>query len=432
MKKTAKLPTILGVIFLMVGLLAGLFLIKKSQIFRIGANTLALPKNVRITNITDKSLTMTWTTEVESLGYVKWGLKENQLNEISSEEDSSKRFIHSVNISGLSKDTNIYFAINSNSIDYYNNKIAWQSKTESFDIKSSNSKIASGTVLINDGSKPAKTIVYLTISNKLLSSQTSDAGSFVIPVSDYIENITDNTIVEVSISDGLNSISQAVIYAKNINPIPTIILNKTYDFRSLQQTGDLEAPKSSLSIPESIEISSRFEITKQETPGSINVSLESINEGEIINTTDPEFFGSAPKDTEIKIQVESELQTESLNVSSSGKWKWSPPNNLEPGEHKVTISWNDATGVLRTLTRSFMVQASEGPAFESTPSATPIKPVVTISPTSTPIKTAIPIVIATAVPVPETGSLTATIGLFIMGIGVLLSSIYIWNKSNVY
>jgi len=432
MKKNIKLPTILGMFILLISIATGVYLINSKQLFKLAANVEALPKNVRVTNITDSSVTVTWTTDIESKGFVKWGKGEMSLGKIALEEGSDKSSVHSANLIGVETASNIFIKINSDGNDYDNDGISWQAKTTSLKITQQNSKIASGTVLRSDGSTPAKSLVYLSINGLILSALTSDEGNYVIPMSTYINNISDNTLIEMSIQGGLLGMSQAVIYPKSIKFTPTIILGKTYDFRSLPQTDDSSLPKSNLRVPESVEISSRFEVTKIVIPIDTNaVTLESIDEGEIITTTDPEFFGSAPKNAEIEILVESELQTENITASKNGKWKWSPPNNLEPGEHKITLKWRDTTGVLRTLTRSFIVQAAEGPAFESTPSATPTN-FATSTPTSTssatPKATKTPT--TTAPPTPVTGGLTPTIGLFIMGIGVLMSSIFVWNKSN--
>ncbi|MEK7472584.1 MAG: Ig-like domain-containing protein [Patescibacteria group bacterium] len=429
MKKIAKLPTILGVLILLVGVITGVFLINSKQIFKLSANIDALPKNVRLANITDSSFTVTWTTDIESNGFIKWGKGEFSLSKVALEEGTDKSFVHSVNIMGADSNSSVLFKINSNGNDYDNEGIPWQTKTLSAKNSSGTSLIASGTILKSDASTPAKALVYLTINGSVLSTLTSDEGNYVIPISIYISNITDNTAIEISVQGGLLGSSQSVIYPQTIRSIPAMILGRTYDFRSLPQTDDSSLPESNLTVPESIEISSRFEITKtNETQTTENIKIDSIDEGEIITTTNPEFFGTAPKNSELEIVVESEMQTDTLKTTSTGKWSWSPPNNLEPGEHKLTIKWRDTTGVLRTVTRSFVVSASEGPAFESTPSATPIS---SPSATATSSATAPPASTSASLggPTPETGSLTATLGLFIMGIGVLMSSIFIWKKA---
>jgi hypothetical protein len=428
-----KLPTILGVLILLAGVITGVFLINSKQIFKLSADIDATPKNVRLTNITDSSFTVTWTTDIESNGFIKWGKGEFSLSKVALEEGTDKSFVHSVNVMGADSNSNVLFKISFNGKDYDNEGIPWQTKTLSVKNSSGTSLIASGTILKSDASTPAKALVYLTINGSVLSTLTSDEGNYIIPISTYINNITDNTAIEISVQGGLLGSSQSVIYPQTIKSVPTMILGRTYDFRSLPQTDDSSLPESSLTVPESVEISSRFEIIKTNEPKTTeNIQINSIDEGEIITTINPEFFGTAPKNSELEIVVESEMQTDTLKTTSTGKWSWSPPNNLEPGEHKLTVKWRDTTGVLRTVTRSFIVSASEGPAFESTPSAS-LTPSPSTSPTSTPVSSpsATATSSATAPPTPETGSLTPTMGLFIIGFGLLLGSYFVFNKSYV-
>lgn len=430
MKKNNKLPTLLGVLILFVGMIAGIYLINSRQVFKLSANIEAVPSNVRFSNISDTSVTVSWTTNTDSNGFVKWGNTQNSLSKVALEEAPEKSVVHSANITNLTTGSDIFFKISSDGTDYDNGGAIWQTKTLNRKINPSDYTLAAGTVLLQDGSSPAKALVYLSINGVVLSGLTSNEGSFIIPVSTFIENVSDTTAIEITINAGPNGTSQSVIYPKMMNSIPTMIVGKTYDFRSLTPSDSNDQPKSSISIPESVEISSRFEVEKVESPTSTNTfTIDSVDDGEIITTTDPDFFGSGPKNTDIEIAVESELQEVALTTDSKGAWNWSPPNNLEPGEHKIILKWRDATGVLRTLTRNFVVAAAEGPAFESTPSATPVVE-VSSSPSATPKASKTPT--ATSQPTPETGSLTPTLGLFIMGIGVLLSSLYIWNKSHVY
>lgn len=432
MIKKLKLPTILGVIVLAFGVVAGIFLINSRQVFKIAANVSAIPKNVRVANITNTSATVSWTTDVKSNGFVKWGGTGVTLNKVATDTEIVERYVHSVDILDIDPNTTIYFKINSNGKDYDNQGVAWQATTLPSGITSTESRIASGTVLNSDAKTPAEAIVYLSINGTVLSSTTSAEGNFVIPISKYLDTVQETTAIEISVQASTFGTALAIVYPKSIKFMPTMILGKSYDFRTTTIEDDNQLPESSLSLPESIEVSSRFEVTRsseiKETTSTL--SVDSIDEGEIITTVDPEFFGSGPKNAEIEIQVESELQTGIVNTNSKGTWKWSPPNNLEAGEHKLTVKWRDTSGILRTVSRTFIVSAAEGPAFESTPSATPVK-------TSTPVATSTPsssLIPTSSLPpaVPETGSLTPTLGLFIMGFGVLLSSLFVYRKIDAY
>lgn len=435
MIKKFKIPTIIGVVVLIFGVITGVFLINSRQVFKLGANVEALPKNVRFTNITNSSFTVTWTTDIESTGFVKWGTNEITLSKVALDEGVGKNFVHSATIMDVAPNTKIYLKINSNGKDYDNNSVSWQQTTGASVVGSDQNLIASGNVLKSDSSTPAISIIYLTINGNVLSTLSSQGGSYVIPISTYVSNLAETTPIEISVQGGQNGVSQAVIYPKFVKSIPTIVLGRTYDFRSLQENASGNLPESNLTVPESIEISSRFEVTKSDViKDKETVAIESIKEGEIITTTNPEFFGSGPKDSELEIMVESELQTGVLNTTSNGSWKWSPPNNLEPGEHKLTVKWRDASGILRTITRTFTVSASEGPAFEATPSASlSPSPSATITPvassSSTPVSGT---PTASLPPTPVTGSLTPTIGLFLMGIGAILFGYFGYKRVNVY
>lgn len=433
MRKNLKLPTILGLIILVFGIITGVALINSRQVFRIGADTETAPKNVRVSNITDTSATVSWTTDIETSGFVKWGKSLNSTSKVSLEEGSSKSIVHSVNLLGIEPNTQVYFKINSESVDNDNNGTGWNFKTFPNATTSTESLIASGTILNPDGSTPAKAVVYLTINGVTVSSLTSEKGNYVIPLSSYFSNITNTTAIEVTVQGGNLGVSSAVIYPQSVKFIPAMVLGRTYDFRTAVENNSNQLPESTLTIPESVEVSSRFEITTSGNDSSEQqqVVLESHDEGEIITTTTPEFFGSGPSNTEVEIQIESELQTGTITTKANGDWNWSPPNDLEPGEHKLTIKWKDASGILRTLTRTFVVSAAEGPAFESTPSATPTN-LASSTPTATATSSAKPTTIsspiATNQPVPVTGGLTPTIGLFIMGIGLLFGSVYVLKQ----
>ncbi|MFZ3301713.1 MAG: Ig-like domain-containing protein [Microgenomates group bacterium] len=435
MKKKLKLPTILGVVILVFGIVAGVTLINSRQVFKIGANVDAVPKNVRVTNITDSSATVTWTTDIKSKGFVKWGKSELSLSKVALEDENEPSLVHSANIIGIDQGSTVSLKINSDSKDYDNQGLAWQATTTNTKVSSTENQIASGTVLNSDGSTPARAIVYLSINGTVISALTSIEGNFVIPISNYIASVSDSTAIEISVQGGTAGTTQAVIYPKSIKFIPAMILGRSYDFRTAVENTTTQLPESTLTVPESVEVSSRFEVTRstEEKETVSTLSIESIDEGEIITTVDPEFFGSAPQGAQIEIQVESELQIGTVNVDSKGKWAWNPPNDLEAGEHKLTVKWRDASGILRTITRTFIVSASEGPAFESTPSATPLNttaPTATataISTSSAAPKTPI----ATLMPTPETGSLTPTLGLFMVGLGLIFASFFTVKNFNV-
>lgn len=159
------------------------------------------------------------------------------------------------------------------------------------------------------------------------------------------------------------------------------------------------------------------------------IKFEIINpsENEDLNNFRPEFQGTAPSDLVLEIKVESEQNYFGQTiVNEKGDWTWTPPANLEPGNHKVTVSYKDEKGAIYQLTRNFVVLAageSNLPSFTSTPSATLT---VTKTPSIIPTKT---VTTPTATPTPYvTGSLTSTALFLIMGLALLILGFYQFNS----
>jgi hypothetical protein len=443
--KRSRIPTIIGVVLLIVGLGAGILLVQNRQIFRLGATQESIPKDVRITNITDSSFTVSWTTEKDALGFISWGDTENSLTRTEEDEVGAPGVTHTLSVKSLIPQTEYFFKINSGGTEYDNNDLAWQTKTGPT-LAQPKSNLVSGTVLTSTGDSAQNALVYLTVGGSSpLSTITSQNGSWVISISTARTNdltsfvtIDDaNTLLEISVNAGPEGVATAQIYPQSAKPVPSIILGSTHDFKSLPPSETSEVPRASVELPETATPSSGFEVGENiSTPSATTVTLESVAQGETVATTQPEFFGEAPPGTKLTITLESDPITEQVSVPSSGEWSWTPPTDLPEGSHKITIKWTDISGILRTLTRTFVVEAAEGPAFEATPSAT-LAPTATptgtptASPTATkkPTPTATPT--ATTFATPESGSLTPTLLLSIMGIGVIAFAFMLWKKADI-
>ena len=439
--RKSKIPTIIGLFILVFGLAAGVLLVRNQNIFRLGAAAEFAPKDVRISNITDTSFTISWITDRETSGFVKWGQGATSLDKTDLDELKDQSFTHLLTLRGLTPQTTYFFKINSGGEDFDNNGIAWQVTTgQTLEIPSK-TNLVSGSVLTSTGQPAKNALLYLTVGGgSLLSTITSDSGSWVIPLSSartqalssYVVVDEKNTLIEISANAGPQGVASAQIYPQSARPVPSIILGNTHDFKNLPPSEESGIPKASIGLPDEATPSSGFEVGETATPSATTVTLESVEPGEIITTTEPEFFGEGPAGVTLTITLESEPITEAVKVPTSGNWSWSSPEGLTEGAHKITITWRDASGILRTLSRTFIVQAAEGPSFESTPSASPTASPKT-SPTPSPTATATPAATATATaaPVPDSGSLTPTILLFIMGIGVIAFAFLVWKKSEI-
>lgn len=461
--KTKKFPTFVGLLILTIGAVVGVLLVQNKQIFRLGAQPSPAPKDVRITNIGEGSFTVSWITEEETSGFVDWG--ENQsLGNLATDEVAETGFVHSTTINGLKSETTYYFKIISGGKDFDNNKIPWQTKTAPSLGASPLAKLISGSVVAATGSPAKGVLVFAQLAGaNILSAITSEEGNWVITLSNALNqdlksraSFNENsTLVEISVQGGPAGVATAKIYPKDARPVPPIILGQVHDFRNLTSLTSEEIPESSVVLPEGPipTPTSGFEVEeeKEKTPAIDTVTIESIDEGETITSTSPEFFGEGPPGTTITITVESETISDEVTVSSFGSWNWSPPQSLTEGIHKITITWRDRNGILQSITRNFVVQAAEGPSFESTPSGSTVTPTPTATPTPTntptptPTSTSAPTLTPTPTPtviatpttqltptptpdLPEAGSLTPTLAGAIMGLGFLIFSAFSAGK----
>jgi len=412
MRKT-KIPTILGILVLAIGVIVGVYLVQNRQIFRLKASPEVTPRNVQKTNVSDSSFTVTWTTDKNTEGFIKWGESASSLDKTATTSPIQASNIHSITVYGLIPDSNYFFKINSDGASFDNEGIPWEVKTGLKLTTPPNSVIMSGKVLTQSGSPARNALVYALVGGgDVLSTLTSDNGSWVIPassarnqsLSSYIEIDENSTLVEISVQAGSLGIASAQIYPQSAKPAPDIALGEVYDFTSLPPSANIDIPESSIELPDTATKSSGFQVSDSETAEK-TITLDGVGEGGVITTEEPEFFGEGPPGTEITITIESDPQTGSVEVNQGGFWRWTPPEGLEEGLHKITLTWRDARGILQTITRSFTINAQEGPAFTSTPSASPTPTNITPTPTQTPSPTATPTlapsVTATTTPSPS-------------------------------
>ena len=447
MKKKNKIPTITGILLLLGGVFAGVVLLKNTQIFKIGANTSAAPRDVRISNISDTSATITWITTDPTNAFISYGKGTNLGSAIGETQDDQKFYTHSITITGLEASTNYYFKIVSDGTDFDNNSVPWQFMTGKPLPINTNSVPISGSVITASGNPSKRSIVYVNIEGYLTSTLTSDNGTFVLQLASvrtpdlnsYTEINPQSTLLDISVLNQTGEMTIAKIFPQAANPVPTLIVGQNQDFRNMEPIEQGSNPGAEVNIPNEDEPESKLDVSGEKMPSATSVTLESISEGEIVSSDKPEFFGEGPVGENIEITVHSETEiTGSAVVSTAGTWKWSPPENLSEGIHSITISWTDASGVLRTLTRSFVVQAGELPSYVATPSATPTSTPTSqpttypsISPTITPTRTPVPTTTLSPTvktdQLPESGSLTPTFLLSMMGVGVLFASFYLWK-----
>lgn len=421
MRKVSKIPTLLAIAILALGVLSGVILIDNKQIFRLGASPAITPKDVRITNITEESFSVSWTTDSKARGRVEWGTNKSSTNKVVQSIIEDPSFTHWVLVSNLISNKPYFFEIISNGKRFDNNGTAWQTKTAS-NVASEEPNVISGTVVSQDASPVKDALVYVSVAGGTpLSTTTSPDGSWLIPISmsrtqtldSYIE-IAQTTLVEISVQAGPSGMASAQIYPQAAKPAPVISLGKIHNFKNIRTDENGQVPDASVNLPSEAESSSGFLLDEKEEAGEeeeANVTLENIKEGETIDNSTLGLEGHGPAGSLITITVESEPISELIEIDKDGSWKWYIPASLKSGEHKITIQWKDAQGISKILSRNFIVAAVEDENLTPTPTATPTP---TTTPTSTPTYTPTPTVVDAKLP--AAGVLTPTILLITMSL----------------
>lgn len=415
MKREFKIPSIVGIVILLLAVMAGVYLTQSKVSFKSGASGDCSPNNLQTTNVTHNSASISFTTTSSCLTSV------NVNNLTYNNYRSATSHIHYFEIKHLSEQTDYKFIITSGGQSLTQDSYHFRTAiTPTNTIPTSN--LAWGKVYNADRNTPAVAIVYLNIPGaSILSSVVTTDGNWSVSLANTFNESKNNwfsppltpvseDIVVIS-DDGV--ITQVTNTTNNNNPVPDIIVG----------TNSLEAPIITPS-PQSGQIDSLTPILTTK-----KVDILNPKDGDILSTDRPDFFGSAPLNSTVIIEVHSAVVVNGQTVSdSSGNWNWSPPTGLPPGQHTITAKvQNASTGVWSTITRNFVVLAADnsntGPQYVASGSATTPTPTLTPAPTSSPVPTVRATRPSVTIEPPVTGNSASTVLIVIASLIFFLISV---------
>ena len=121
-----RIPTMLGVVLLILGIGSTTFLLQNRTTVEGQASEDEKPQNVRITNLTDSSVTIFYQTSKPLLGSISYGETSSSERVIGDERDyetgSPKQYLlHYVSVTDLKPDTEYYFSIISGNNTFLDN-----------------------------------------------------------------------------------------------------------------------------------------------------------------------------------------------------------------------------------------------------------------------------------------------------------------------
>lgn len=440
-RKQKKIPTLLGLFILFVGIAGTVYLDRNSHNITSSASIPSKIEDVHFSNISDTSFTVSWLTELPTSGYVQISGENKNVtlvDDLDSDSISRPRTAHYVTVKNLKENSSYNVKILSEKkciqadscLSFVQNTLTKESTV-------SNLPPVHGTLMISEGKPANSAIIYIVVGNSLpLSSRTDSSGLWVVPLLNIRSQtpseklaLSDNDLVQISASFSPSQKSTAVIDVKSIRQnltVPDIQIGNSYNFI------DLLSKKGMLA-------NSQTQSVLGAQTGNYNTLIDilfPLNDNDVTIDYQPRFRGIGPKGKEILITVNSIIQTGKTVVENDGTWSWRPASPLSPGNHSITIGYNN-NGQLLTVSKYFIVlksgeqvlgdatvSASLTPTKTASPTATiaPTTPTPTLTPklTSTPVPTITPTVAPTTQPVtpPKTGTIQPLI--IILGIGGLL------------
>ena len=398
-----KMPTLLGLILIIIGIGVTSYLVNKGIIFTSKASPSQNPENIKITNVSDSAFTVTYTTQDNVFGSINYGASSSLGQTALDDRDSVSRAIvphqvHSITANNLTSATTYYFSITSADSKYLNGTTPFSIQTgPQIQTSPSAQKPATGKIVLPDGTPASESLVYLfDDQSQVISTLTKSDGSYILPLnslrtkdfSSYEDLAPDSTLKMIVVTNTLSS--NILLSTSQINPIPAITLSNNYDFTT---SG---SPVSS----QSAQIASSSGFPKFSTGDNFTPTIQTPTKNEGLSDTQPDFTGTGAPNQTVIITIHSNSPiTSQVTTDANGNWEYRPNTPLSPGNHTITIQTKDQNGILKTITQSFTVyaagtQIANTSTTQATLSTTPT-PIPTPTPTQSPTQTPTPTLILT-------------------------------------
>jgi hypothetical protein len=382
-----RIPTILGLLVLVVSLVAGVFLFGGGTgLFAPRATPETTPKNIVLSNVTDKSFTVTFYTDEETIGFIKYGASANDIKEQASDDRDQLSGIikpyrlHQVTVRGLEPNTNYYYLLGTDSNTTFDSAGSpYEIRTASSQSGASpNNQTIYGTVSQANGQAGDGAVVFVTLEGAgALSTLVKSSGSWAVSLSNAFDvnlnsypEVNDSSMLTIKVQ-GLDPslVTNRVVSVANAQPVPEIIMGQEAsveeenlseareelladDIGGLGQEGELT---DNLDIDESIPVSTESDDGLSDENFSLDeaeriLDLNEIEEASsatdtVINTSQPIIRATLPPNTTVEIVINSETTIETIvETDSEGNLivdLASLGGELEPGEHTISYSYTD-------------------------------------------------------------------------------------------
>lgn len=209
------LHKILLIILLLIGLVATVFLVGQKTGFFSKADILTAPQEIKISNISDNSFTISWITAKEADGFVSFGTNDQLGNTVIDDRDihePKSRLTHHVTLKNLSPRTSYFYKINTGTVNQ-------QTTAPITENPPAVPEPIFGKVAKQDGSAPIEALIYLQIpGGTLLSSYIREQGNWLVTLNNArtsdlanYANINPADTVDLTIQTGEESLTYKTI-----------------------------------------------------------------------------------------------------------------------------------------------------------------------------------------------------------------------------
>ncbi|HOZ02926.1 MAG TPA: fibronectin type III domain-containing protein [Candidatus Woesebacteria bacterium] len=375
-----RFPTLLGVGVLVIGLIAGIFIFEQGTgLFLPRATEETTPQNVKITNVTERSFSVSFATQTATSAFIKidssgkGGQTTKTDMQASDDRDQLQGSVgeyplHHVTLTGLDPETEYYFLVGTGKGALFdNNGEKFMVKTTKRSTNAPNARTIYGSVVDQNGAPAKGSIVYVQLDQAGEMSQlVQDSGSWAIPLSNarlkdgsQYAIVTDDselgfliqghplnlssslqtTVGEFEsgfkivlgqtqgISQGSNSTESGKLNA-DPTPTATIATSSISPAPATSQSATLTltpSPSASSSITlaptQVVEAGALSELLANSQSIEINDAEQVIDlnqEGhQEVSTQQPTIVGSAPANVSITIKIHSDSQVETTLTSNS-------------------------------------------------------------------------------------------------------------------
>ncbi len=247
----AKIPTLLAIFFLTAGLAAAVFFIQTKRNIRSYAFTYFSPKNIKVSNVSDTSISISWTTQEKTNGHIKWD-SVNSLTYLNNLKNSqfAHSVIHYVRLDNLNPDTEYVFTIYSNDSEFLNEGVPWRIKTQTSHVNNISTNLIYGEA-ITEQSNSQNAIVYVTTRGAdPLSTFSNESGSWSLNISEFVLSgsqdavaIDNNTLLEIIFLYDNGKTSYVITHPQYAKPLPPVKSGKVYDLRKPLPSSNTKPPE---------------------------------------------------------------------------------------------------------------------------------------------------------------------------------------------